>query len=546
MRTVPGAPNPFPAPISRRLTRSVLFLTGFTAMALEIVWMRAFTPIIGTLVYAFSGLLAVYLVATFLGSALYRGHRARGRVWPLQGLLLGLPVAALLPVTLTIPRLLSPLGRALLPLAEALHPNPTVWMPMGAVALLSIAPVCALLGYLTPMLVDHDAGGAPERAGRAYAINIAGSILGPLAAAYALLPLLGSRVAMLALALPLVVLFVAAARGPEARPYRLWAALGALLIGAAFIQAGLYGRSFEEGSHIQGARVRRDHTATVISFGQGFGRHLLVNGYGMTVLTPLTKVMAHLPLASLEQPPRRALVIAFGMGTTFRSMLSWGIEAVAVELIPSVLDAFGDYHADADAIRQNPRATLVVDDGRRFLARTDRLFDVITLDPPPPVETAGSSLLYAEEFYALARRKLTPGGIVHQWFPDGVAVEPAIREAVLRSAARAFPHMRIYRSHHGFGLHILLSRQPIRVPDADTFIERLPPAARADLLEWSPPGTDPAAFIEEQVLGRELSAETLMGAGEGPRITDDRPFNEYFVLRRLVGSETRNRVPGEP
>jgi hypothetical protein len=108
--------------------------------------MRAFTPILGTLVYAFSGLLAVYLLSTFLGSALYRGHRARGRVLNVRPLALALPLAVLLPVTLAIPKFLSPLGRALLPLAELLHPDPTVWMPMGAVALLSIAPLCALLG----------------------------------------------------------------------------------------------------------------------------------------------------------------------------------------------------------------------------------------------------------------------------------------------------------------------------------------------------------------------------------------------------------------
>jgi spermidine synthase len=393
------------------------------------------------------------------------------------------------------------------------------------------------------MLVDHDARGAPERAGRAYAINIAGSILGPLVAAYVLLPAFGARVAMLVLALPPVLLFAVYARGPGAKPVRLWAALGAVGIAGAFLQAGAYGRSFEEGSHIQGARVRRDHTATVISFGQGFGRHLLVNGYGMTVLTPLTKIMAHLPMATLERPPERALVIAFGMGTTFRSLLSWGIEATAVELVPSVLAAFEDYHTDAAAIRRDPRATLVVDDGRRFLARTDQRFDVITLDPPPPVETAGSSLLYAEEFYALAKRRLAPGGIVHQWFPDGIEVEPAIRQAVLRSAARAFPFMRVYRSHHGFGLHILLARQPILVPDPDAFIRKLPPAARADLMEWAPPGTDPAAFIEEQVLARELAVAPLMGAADGPRISDDRPFNEYFVLRRLAGADPETREP---
>ncbi len=532
----PMSPPPsgaFPADIGPRLTRTVLFITGFTAMALEIVWMRAFTPILGTLVYAFSGLLALYLISTFLGSALYRRHRAQGRVLNVLPLAFFLPLAALLPVWLAIPKYISILAKELLPLAELVYPGAPLWLPMSALALLSITPFCGALGYLTPMLIDHDARGAPERAGRAYAINITGSILGPLVAAYGLLPLFGSRVAMLVLALPLVALFLVYASRPGPRRIRVTAAVGAVLAAIGFIQTGAYGRSFEEGSHIRNARVRRDHTATVISFGQGFGRHLLVNGYGMTVLTPLTKIMAHLPLASLSHPPKRALVIAFGMGTTFRSLLSWGIEATAVELVPSVIDAFGEYHDDAEAIRRNPRAQLVVDDGRRFLARTPQRFDVITLDPPPPVETAGSSLLYAREFYALAKGKLAAGGIVHQWFPDGVNVEPALRQAVLRTAAAAFPHVRIYQSHHGFGLHILLSMEPIEVPSAELFIARLPAAARNDLMEWSPARSTPEAFIQEQVLERELDLATLMGASDGPFISDDRPFNEYFILRRV-------------
>ena len=46
-----------------------------------------------------------------------------------------------------------------------------------------------------------------------------------------------------------------------------------------------------------GAVIRRDYTATVISFGKGMDRHLLVNGIGMTELTPITKFIVHLPLA---------------------------------------------------------------------------------------------------------------------------------------------------------------------------------------------------------------------------------------------------------
>ena len=45
-------------------------------------------------------------------------------------------------------------------------------------------------------------------------------------------------------------------------------------------------------------------------------------------------MMAHLPLFFLDHPPQDALVICFGMGTTYRSMLSWGIPVTAVELVP--------------------------------------------------------------------------------------------------------------------------------------------------------------------------------------------------------------------
>ncbi len=532
----PSARALFPTDIGPRETELVLFTTGFVSMALEIVWMRAFTPVLGTLVYAFSGLLAVYLLSTFAGSALYRRHRARERVLPVRPLLVLAPITLMLPIVVAIPELLATGARALLGLVSIAVEAPPVWIATVPLSLASIAPFCALLGYLTPMLVDHRSHGEPERAGRAYAINITGSILGPLLAAYLLLPLFGARISMWVLALPFLALFAAHALRTTRTRSRVVAGAVAALTLVGFVQTGVRGRSFEEGSHIRGAVVRRDHTATVISYGQGKQRHLLVNGYGMTVLTTLTKVMAHFPLGLLEHPPERALVIAFGMGTTFRSLLSWDIEATAVELVPSVVDAFPYYHEDAAEVVANPRGRIVVDDGRRFLARTDERFDVITIDPPPPVETAGSSLLYAVEFHALARRRLAPGGIVHHWFPDGIRVEPGIRRAVLRSAVSSFEHVRIFQSHHGFGLHIVCSEQPIEIPEPDAFIARMPPGAVADLMEWAPRGTDPARFIDEQILSRELPLSALLEHEAGPLITDDRPYNEYFALRRALAA----------
>jgi len=126
----------------------------------------------------------------------------------------------------------------------------------------------------------------------------------------------------------------------------------------------------------------------------------------MTGLTPITKDMAHMPLASLNHKPENALMICFGMGTTFRSLASWGIDVTAVELVPGVKEAFGYYFADAVCVLSQPNVRIIVDDGRRFLRRTEKKFDVITIDPPPPIQAAGSSLLYSEEFYSLIRLRL--------------------------------------------------------------------------------------------------------------------------------------------
>src|SRR5258708_18235414 len=68
--------------------------------------------------------------------------------------------------------------------------------------LLGVMPFAGMIGFLTPMLVDRWSGGDPDRAGRAYAVNVAGCILGPLLAGFVLLPLLSERWVLFVLALP--------------------------------------------------------------------------------------------------------------------------------------------------------------------------------------------------------------------------------------------------------------------------------------------------------------------------------------------------------
>ncbi len=102
------------------------------------------------------------------------------------------------------------------------------------------------------------------------------------------------------------------------------------------------------------AEVRRDHTATVLSYGEGLNKQLRVNGIGITSQTPLTKLMAHMPLA-FHGHARSIAVICFGMGTTYRSALDWNVDTTAVDLARSVPEAFPYYFDDAPALMKHPK-----------------------------------------------------------------------------------------------------------------------------------------------------------------------------------------------
>ncbi|MFO0917452.1 MAG: fused MFS/spermidine synthase [Planctomycetaceae bacterium] len=394
-------------------------------------------------------------------------------------------------------------------------------------------PYCAILGYLTPKLIDEYAAGRPDAVGYAYAVNVLGCVVGPLFASYFLLPALGVQWASLALALPFLLLatwsLLAERRGanPGAPMSRTaWGAWGtAILCG---ILAATIGTSFEDRLAAGGAKVLRDHTATVIAIDDEGHKDLLVNGMLITAITPSTKLMAHLPLSQLAHEPKSALVICFGMGTTYRSMLSWGIDVTAVELVPSVRDAFGVFFDDAEQVRNNPRGRIIIDDGRRFLRRTDERFDVITLDPPPPVEAAGSSLLYSREFYQLVKPRLTEGGILQQWYPGG---DLKTFQALVHSVSLEFPHVRVTRAFDNWGYHILCSMQPIPERTPQQLFERLPDAARRDLVEWTPQNTGEALL--NGVISNRYRPVDIVPSDFAPTITDDHPYNEYYLMRRL-------------
>jgi spermidine synthase len=507
-----------PPASGNRLLLWILFATGFSAMAMEVVWTRAFTPILKTQVYSFAMIVFTYLGATFLGSWFYRRDLKMKSQRSLAAVIVLLAVAAFLPIVTVDPRVIPTM------LEHGIGMYEQQWMAM-LVVLAGICPLCALLGYLTPSLVDQYAGGQPAAAGKAYSINVVGCILGPLFASYLLLPFLSERMAMILLGLPLLALCLICGRTLTfgQRTASTLAGIGALawcVFGAGDF-AGLVAKSSP------GTQTRRDYAASVISFGQDLNKRLLVNGVGMTALTPETKFMVHIPMAFHKTKPESALIICFGMGTSFRAALSWDVPTTAVELVPSVPDSFGFYYDDAALCRNNPKGQVIIDDGRRFLKRTSEKYDVMVIDPPPPVEAAGSSLLYSKDFYEVVKQHLKPGGILQIWFPNGPM---STLQAVMRSLHESFPCVRTFNGVHGWGFHFLASMEPIEPATAKELAARMPEKARKDLLEWEPK-EDLPHFIDE-VLQREIQLTGVLNPTQHYCINDDRPFNEYFLLRQ--------------
>ena len=160
--------------------------------------------------------------------------------------------------------------------------------------------------------------------------------------------------------------------------------------------------------------------------------------------------------------------------------------------------------------------------------RSNRKFDVIAIDPPPPIEAASSSLLYSNEFYDVVKAHLAPNGILQQWFPGNS--EAKSEYAVARSLRASFPYVVAFRSIADWGHHFLASLSPIPDITPAEFVKRLPENAKRDLMEWNPEIS--VEKMAENILAGRTQIGTLLPPGtEKLVVTDDLPYNEYFFLR---------------
>jgi hypothetical protein len=159
------------------------------------------------------------------------------------------------------------------------------------------------------------------------------------------------------------------------------------------------------------------------------------------------RLMAHFPL--LAQPdPKRALLICYGVGSTASAIAAHEtVESIdVVDLNEKVIETAGEFAESTNSVYLDPRIRFIVDDGRNFLNLCDGRYDLITSEPPPPMQ-AGVYRLYTREYYQQVRDHLTPRGMMTQWLPTYQMPEAAV-ELAIRTFVDAFPHALIFTGGH--------------------------------------------------------------------------------------------------
>jgi spermidine synthase len=432
------------APLAGR-RRWLLFpgLFGFVALACELVWTRVLLLHLGSRVYAFALILAVYLAGIAIGAALARPMASAPR-----RALAALQVSLGVLLALQIP-LLARLGELLVWVAVRvrLASFGELQLALALVVAAAILLPTLAFGASFPLAVAAYPSPAPEasRTGVVAAANTAGAIAGTILGPLVLVPLVGSQTLIMGLGV------VSAMAGVALAPSRRLRVMGAAVVVAVIAEAALVPR----GTVLRGAaavregvveELRESQSATVVvrrlTDARGDWRSLELNGVNVAGTSPelwaIQRLQGHLPLL-LHDRPEKVLHIGFGSGGTAWAVAQHGVREIAIaEISPEVLAVSDKVFGDVNhGVLRDPRVKIILNDGRNVLLATRERFDVILSDSIHPVY-AGNSTLYTREYFELCRRHLRPGGVISMWLPLYSLTEGSYL-AIVRAFWEVFP-----------------------------------------------------------------------------------------------------------
>lgn len=427
---------------------SVAFASGFLTLGVEVVWTRMFAQVLQNSVYTFSAVLVIFLLA--LGAGSFLASRLSALPWRPESVLVGLLVGAAL-ATAAVPFLFHRATGGMAYVAAGQGWTGYMGGVFATAAAVLFVP-SLLLGTVFPYLLrvqEREVRGDPGRMmGRLVAVNTAGAILGSLVTGFVLLTVLGLWGTGLAASLGYASLGLLAAWNGSGLSGRL--VVGPVVAGA-LVLFGLNptGLSLvrKASSAEEIVEVREGSHGVVAVVERGGELRIKVNNFyslGGTASAENEQNQALLPLM-IHPDPDSVFFLGMGTGITAGAALAHPVERVVVtELVPEVVELaekhFGRW---TGGLFEDPRARVLVRDGRNHLAGTGERYDVVIADLFIPWK-AGSGSLYTLEHFREVRDRLRPGGFFVQWIPLYQVTREEF-DLIARTFLRVFPEVVVWR-----------------------------------------------------------------------------------------------------
>ena len=532
------SPEPSPGQMAAIMAVATVGASGFVALGCEVLWTRVFAFFLGSTVYTFAIILMTCLVGIALGAHLF--GRLADRVRDL-GLLLGMVQCCIGVLVLLSAPILCAVFRGLAPATVPFQGASLAPLHHGlAAAAAGLFLPTLLMGGTLPIAMKWYRAWrrtAGRTVGAVVGANTLGATLGPAVAGFVLIPCLGvyrSFVALVALNFLFGLALLAQAQVRSRRAASLAIAVIAIAGTGPLWVADPVRQYMADRTLGKVLAIREGHDSTITISHYANKPLLTIDGTPMASTCRGMRLRAHLPML-LHDRPRDVLVIGFGTGTTAGIVATRypNTRVDCVEVSPTVVGS-ADYFREANHnVRQNPRVNVIVEDARNYVSCTDKSYDVIIADAPHPFASMASAL-YNREFYHACRERLAQDGVFLQWIP--LYLEPAYElKAMVRTFVHVFPKCTIWG---GDDINLIAVRGPLRISMGRLKSRLADPAVRADLEDKAYP-----------TVAKFLGCLFLMGqpgprlwVGDGPIITDDKPFIEFSIPRHFRDDTPRGRA----
>lgn len=529
----PAYAQPEFSPRLARAATAAFAVSGFCALAYEVLWTRILVFFLGSTTYAFATMLAAFLAGIAAGSAVASRwvERVSGPAALLGAAQVGIGIAAVV---------LLPLFGEVYTLVRAIGVGGRVTVFLVCVLFMLVPTFLMGASFpLTARITAGQRGGVAATLGGVYALNTIGAIAGSLAAGFLIAPTLGIRNGILTVAVVNVVVGVAVLYAqPNARPREAWLPLGVGLATVAvafvlfprtqfFVKSAIYQEQYTRAgltAEVLSYEENADASVTVIRDPDGEKRLYVDTNEAANESrwdAPSHRVIAHVPLL-LHPNPKRALVVGFGMGRTSNSIVQHGVHVDAAEISPGVPRAARRFFSEANnGILDSPLFSLHINDGRNYVLTTRNRYDMISTGIIHPLVSSGSSSIYSRDFYEMCRDILTEDGVMSQWVPLH-RVPLAEFKTILRTFLDVFPNTTVWYKYTPDFLILAGTKNPRTIDFADWIARAGADAVDGDLAKDD---LDAWSLLDSYFMGPEATARFV---GEGPLHTDDRPVLEFF------------------